>query len=118
MLACPCCGFRTIESDLYGSYDICSVCGWEDDSVQLHNPCSDGGANKRSLHECQQAHAAWSHDAMTRFQRDPDWRPLAEQEVAYFHSLAQRKHWTFMGEAAPEAAYWRKPIETETTQQI
>ncbi|WP_415248504.1 CPCC family cysteine-rich protein [Thauera sp.] len=51
-LPCPCCGFLTLEEE-YGSYSICPVCGWEDDSVQLANPCSGGGANKQSLAEAQ-----------------------------------------------------------------
>jgi len=115
-LACPGCGFRTIESEIYGSYDICAVCGWEDDSVQLHNPCSGGGANKISLLECQQAKARWSADEMSRFERDSAWRPLSEAEVAYFRSVAERQHWSFMGATEPESAYWRKPITVESTQ--
>lgn len=115
-LACPGCGFRTIESEIYGSYDICPVCGWEDDSVQLHNPCSSGGANKISLVDCQEAKARWSVDEMSRFERDPAWRPLSAAEVAYFRSVAERQHWRFMGETEPQSAYWRKPITVEGTQ--
>jgi Cysteine-rich CPCC len=114
-LACPGCGFRTIEGEAYGSYDICPVCGWEDDNVQLHNPCSAGGANRISLHQCQQASASWSAEEMSRFERDPDWRPLSEAEVAHFRRVAERQHWTFMGETAPEEAYWRRPISLENT---
>jgi hypothetical protein len=113
-LACPGCGFRTIESKVYGSYDICPVCGWEDDSVQLHNPCSGGGANKISLHECQQATASWSAEKMSRFERDPAWRRLSEAEIAFFHSVAKRRRWTFMGEIAPEEVYWRRPVSFES----
>ncbi len=36
--ACPACGFKTLEGDWFGTYDICGVCGWEDDHVQLANP--------------------------------------------------------------------------------
>jgi hypothetical protein len=45
---------------------------------------------------------------MARFKRDPAWRPLSEAELAYFRSVAERQHWSFMGETAPESAYWRK----------
>ncbi|NIP43329.1 MAG: hypothetical protein GWN61_14025, partial [candidate division Zixibacteria bacterium] len=31
---CPCCGYRTLD-DPPGSYDICGICFWEDDTVQL-----------------------------------------------------------------------------------
>jgi hypothetical protein len=46
---------------------------------------------------------------MAKYERDPDWRPLTDREIAYFTSMAQTKLWTFMGETAPDAAYWRKP---------
>jgi hypothetical protein len=36
-----------------GSYDICPICGWEDDPVQLRHPDLAGGANKVSLIEAQ-----------------------------------------------------------------
>jgi hypothetical protein len=107
-LACPGCGFCTIEGSSYGSYDICPVCGWEDDAVQLANPCSGGGANKESLDECQKKSATWAKDKMDTLKRDLNWRPLSSEEIAYFNSVAKNQHWTFMGETAPELAYWRK----------
>jgi len=44
-VTCPACGFQVLAEG-YGSYEICEICGWEDDSVQLANPTSGGGANK------------------------------------------------------------------------
>jgi hypothetical protein len=108
-LACPCCGFRTISDEAYGSYALCPVCGWEDDAVQLANPCSEGGANKESLYYCQRHIECWSEDKMAAFEADPTWRPLNEEESAYFQAAKKREHWTFMGETAPNLAYWRKP---------
>lgn len=32
-----------------GDYDICPVCGWENDAIQLASPAEDGGANDLSL---------------------------------------------------------------------
>jgi hypothetical protein len=51
---CRCCGARTIAC--LGHYEICSVCGWEDDPHQAENPDLRGGANKPSLNE---ARSAW-----------------------------------------------------------
>ena len=42
---CPCCG----EGMVYDVYDICGVCGWEDDVVQNEDPTFPGGANKLCL---------------------------------------------------------------------
>lgn len=48
---CPCCGYYTFEER--ESYDICPVCFWEDDPVQLNNPTFEGGANEVSLLQAQ-----------------------------------------------------------------
>ncbi len=45
LISCPCCGFLTLPAESYGSYEICSLCNWEDDQVQLSNPCEEGGQN-------------------------------------------------------------------------
>ena len=47
---CPVCGKYTFKSGP-GSYEICPVCGWEDDKSQYHDPTLSGGANKLSLKE-------------------------------------------------------------------
>ncbi len=52
MYSCPCCGYRVFEAPS-GSYDICPICCWEDDSVQLAFPDMAGGANNCSLLEGQ-----------------------------------------------------------------
>jgi hypothetical protein len=44
---CPCCGEFTLSEK--GAYEICPVCFWEDDPVQLSNPSYAGGANAVSL---------------------------------------------------------------------
>jgi len=46
---CPCCGYYTFDNRPDGSYDICKVCFWEDDPIQLEDPTYEGGANKVSL---------------------------------------------------------------------
>lgn len=47
---CPCCGREKVEK-----FDICSICGWENDPLQMQKPSYCGGANKMSLHEAQEA---------------------------------------------------------------
>lgn len=50
---CPCCGCYTFDNKPDGSYDICQVCFWEDDPIQLEDPTFEGGANKVSLIQAQ-----------------------------------------------------------------
>ena len=47
LFPCPCCGSRVIDAS--GTYEVCEVCGWEDDPVQLADPDYSGGANAESL---------------------------------------------------------------------
>ena len=47
---CPVCGQYTFKSGP-GSYEICPVCGWEDDKAQYKDPNLKGGANRFSLKE-------------------------------------------------------------------
>ena len=49
---CPCCGY-SVFSEPEGSYEICPICFWEDDGVQLAYPMMPGGANTNSVMECQ-----------------------------------------------------------------
>jgi hypothetical protein len=53
---CPCCGSLAISKP--GAYEICRVCGWEDDSSQAADPDFGGGANHHSLNE---ARKLWSN---------------------------------------------------------
>lgn len=55
---CACCGLRTMREEERGSFDICTVCGWEDDSVAYDDPDYRGGANGISLNEARAAFAA------------------------------------------------------------
>ena len=104
---CPACGFLTFEEPP-GSYDICAVCDWEDDYVQLRFPII-GGANRESLCEYQKKWLAAiplnikektvGFKELT-FERDPSWRPLTVEEceptgrepntgIDYFESAAE-----------------------------
>ena len=46
-ILCPCCG----EYCMQEKFDICPVCGWENDPVQNQDPDLAGGANKKSLND-------------------------------------------------------------------
>jgi rubredoxin len=52
--ACPVCGHHTLSER--GAYQICAVCGWEDDPAQSADPDLAGGANRESL---DQARETW-----------------------------------------------------------
>jgi hypothetical protein len=111
-LACPACGFLTVPEASYGSYNICEVCGWEDDGVQLANPASAGGANRSSLVDAQDA-------AVARFpvgvleaggiRRSPRWRPLTPSEVALASAQREEKHWTNSAIVDAAECYWLRP---------
>ncbi|MBN8460155.1 MAG: hypothetical protein J0M04_20200 [Verrucomicrobia bacterium] len=80
---CPCCG-HLVFNEPSGSYDICPICFWEDDGLQLAFPMMEGGANSNSLFECQRDFAR-TGACEPRFvrnvrapkedeSRDPRWR--------------------------------------------
>lgn len=50
---CPCCGKLTLDECPPGTYNICSICGWEDDPVQFENIDYEGGANIESLRQAR-----------------------------------------------------------------
>ncbi len=64
-----------------GSYEICSVCYWEDDGVQFRDSSYRGGANEASLTE---ARAAFNSIAVSerRFQNHVR-PPLPEEAPRY-----------------------------------
>src|ERR1051325_1133679 len=80
---CPACGFLVFDEPA-GSYEICPVCDWEDDPVQLTWPGLKGGANAKSLFEHQ---GVWIQGVPAEVQlnrgyrRDPAWRPLTPLEA-------------------------------------
>ena len=51
-IPCPVCGKAHVAE-----YDICDVCGWENDPVQLFEPNLPGGANEMSLQQAK----IWYH---------------------------------------------------------
>lgn len=53
LVPCPCCGIGMVEDG--HEFDVCEVCGWEDDPVQFDDPDYRGGANSMSLNEARAA---------------------------------------------------------------
>jgi Cysteine-rich CPCC len=75
--ACPCCGSLTLEGD-EGDYDICPVCFWEDDPVQLRDPNYEGGANAVSLEQARRNYRRYGVSE-ERFKDDVRRRTPEEQ---------------------------------------
>lgn len=70
---CPCCGWYTLDHEADGSYDICPVCYWEDDPVQLEEPDCEGGANRLSLNQSRRNYREFGacEERLIPFTRDP-----------------------------------------------
>ncbi|MGM9508121.1 CPCC family cysteine-rich protein [Larkinella sp. GY13] len=51
---CPCCGYLTLDVKADNTFQICPVCFWEDDGVQLNDPTYEGGANNISLDQARE----------------------------------------------------------------
>jgi hypothetical protein len=49
MIKCPVCNNCYFEED--NDFDVCDICGWENDGIQLDDPNYRGGANPMSLNE-------------------------------------------------------------------
>jgi hypothetical protein len=108
-LPCAACGFLTLSEDTYGSFEICEVCGWEDDGVQLANPACGGGANPRSLVEAQAAvrrevpHTVTERNGILR---SLSWRPLNRKEIEQAEAQRAREYWANRGVASRWECYW------------
>jgi hypothetical protein len=50
---CPCCGYLTMGFPDRGSFEICDVCGWEDDNIGFDDPETAWGPNPVSLNEAR-----------------------------------------------------------------
>lgn len=87
LFTCACCGHKTLP-DFPGSYDICPICFWEDDQIQLLDPWYEGGANRPCLHQaqmnyvefgaCEQVARSHVRSAQLSDERDTRWRQVTE----------------------------------------
>ena len=114
LFPCPSCGFLTF-GEPPGSYEICELCGWEDDHVQLAHPSMSGGANKSNL-VAHQVRVLQTYPlgvtAVGGHTRSSAWRPLRLSEVqsldaptdgrAYFEAAAEAEpQYYWLRDAAP-----------------
>ena len=59
---CPCCGNYTLHEKPPGTYEVYTICSWEDDEVQYNDPTYVGGANKMCLNDARKMYASQSND--------------------------------------------------------
>jgi hypothetical protein len=112
---CPCCGYLTSSDP--GSYDICPICGWEDDISQLRFPRMAGGANRVSLIDAQANFAAvrqsdpgvlpWVRPAGAQDVRDPLWRPVDLAVDTIEDPIPGRDRGTDYPDDHSDLYYWR-----------
>jgi RNAse (barnase) inhibitor barstar len=83
---CPCCGY-IVFLEPPGSYEICPICFWEDDALQLEYATTlAGGANGPTLAEAQENYRKLGvseerlkphvRTPASTDRRDPLWRPI------------------------------------------
>jgi Cysteine-rich CPCC len=106
---CPVCGFYTIGEDMFGSYNICPICNWEDDGFQLANPACGGGANKESVIDAKKSIINRIPTHMRDYKgykRDPNWRPLSETEIEIYKKETLLKYWKNKAIMELSEVYW------------
>jgi hypothetical protein len=115
---CPCCGYRTLPEPA-GSYEICPVCFWEDDGLQLAFPNLDGGANRVSLIEgqknflmhgvCEPAMKQHVREPAKNEQRDASWEPYDPERhhALDWDSKSDHNLWEKVKNESPNLYYWQ-----------
>jgi hypothetical protein len=105
LYTCPCCGHLNLPQ-APGSYEICRICGWEDDLVQLLDPWFEGGANKPSLVQAQADYSARAGASKDRL--DSAWRPVVEADRAGIKIPSQLSNQELADFSV--LYYWRRAI--------
>src|SRR4051794_19228883 len=112
---CPCCG-HVVFPEPSGSYDICPMCFWEDDPLQLEFATTlAGGANAPTLLEaqrnyslfgaCEQRFVGMVSPPTHETPRETGWRPIDPERDRF-------PNWPSYGDRAPPGGellyYWRE----------
>jgi hypothetical protein len=81
---CLSCGYKTLDSET--GYDVCTLCGWEDDPYCWDHPKETGGPNgPESLYDSQRKFLLHGQPAFWRkegypdeshYEKDKDWEPF------------------------------------------
>lgn len=88
MKTCPCCGHQVFKE--YGHFELCPICFWEDDDIQMADPWYQGGANSPCLYDAQKNYIKFGameeqFKADVRLPtelelKDPSWRLVNESD--------------------------------------
>ena len=122
---CACCGYLVFEQRP-GSYEICPICFWEDDIVQLRWVDVAGGANSVSLVDAQRNYATLgccearflSHvrAPVLTDRRDPEWRIVDLATDREPHTPGMNYRGTYPDDSTRlyywRASYWRSGAVT------
>jgi hypothetical protein len=118
---CPCCGYQ-VFSEPPGSYEICPVCGWEDDVSQLRFAAAGGGANELSLAGAQLSFArrGGANDLgrppeELGYTRDPGWHPLGPESGLIETSEPGKDYGRTYAPDATAYYYWRPAGDADPT---
>lgn len=111
--ACPCCGHLVLDERI--CWNICPICYWEDDPVQIADPWCEGGANVPSLAQSQenfrtfgvmeQRFAEYVRKPMDDDRIDPAWRPVELSDKQFATTPREIEQRCEKGESIPYE-YW------------
>lgn len=111
---CPCCGYLVFDEPP-GSSDICMICFWEDDALQLRFPELADQTNVVSLAEAQRNYANYAaieerfagdvRQPTVEDVRDPDFRPLGADDS--FEPTPEQEPTTPSPSDTTQLYYWR-----------
>ena len=116
MYTCPCCGYKAFSEP--GSYEICHICFWEDDSVQSADPWFAGGANKPCLADGQKNYAKFGameerfvseiKPPTDKDEIDLGWRPVMDSDKNFVTTPKEIEDIRERGEGDISYDYWMR----------
>lgn len=111
---CPCCGYLVFD-EAPGSFDICPICYWEDEAMQLRYP-HERGANRVTLVEAQMNYEACGcgdlnnkklvRKATKEDLKDKSWRKIDEKKDMIEEKSAKDLKVTIYPKDSTKLYYW------------